>query len=114
MSRSSARDERNEPHGHVELGRIFRPQRRAGGVNAGSGDANFRPRTAVEAAADTGSPEAALRRPLALSRDRELVIVRDRAYRISGQERALMTELGKFRTIAVSDLAEYRYAPHTG
>ena len=43
------------------------------------------------------------------SRERQLVFLRDRGYRVSAQERELLVEIGKFRTIAVSDLLEYRY-----
>ena len=113
MSRSSARNERNEEHGDVELGRMPLSQGRSGGANASGGDDKFKPRSAVEAEGGAGTPEPALRQPQALSRDRELVVVRDRAYRVSGRERALMTELGRFRTVAVTDLAEYRYGHHT-
>jgi hypothetical protein len=113
MSRSTAREERDEQHEHTELGRMVLSQGRSGGASASSGDGKIRPRSAVEAAGADGTPEPASRRPQALSRDRELLLVRDRAYRISGRERALMTELGRFRTVAVTDLAEYRYGHHT-
>ncbi len=112
MSRSSARDERNEQHGPVELGRMLLSQGSAGPPTpSNSGDVVTNRR---EPEATTGDPSATPYRPQALSREREVVIVRDRAYRISSQERELLTELGRFRTVAVCDLAEHGYANHQG
>jgi len=52
--------------------------------------------------------------PTALIRSRDPVFVRNRSYRISAAEREMMTEIGKFRTIAVGDLARHRYANEPG
>ena len=52
--------------------------------------------------------------PTALVRSRGLVFVRNRSYRISPAEREMMTEIGKFRTIAVADLARHRYPNEAG
>jgi hypothetical protein len=52
--------------------------------------------------------------PTALIRSRDLVFVRNRRYRISAAERGMMTEIGKFRTIAVGDLARHRYPNEPG
>jgi len=47
--------------------------------------------------------------PAALSRSRDIVFVRNRRYRVSSAERELMTQVGKFGTIAVQDLARQYY-----
>jgi hypothetical protein len=101
MSRSS-RDERETPE-QEPLGRMLLSEGRGGGTSNN-----------VEPKANSGTenevsllPE--IGRPQTLGREREPFVIRDRTYQISARELVLMSEVGKFRTIAVTDLAEYRY-----
>src|SRR5947207_1741897 len=49
-----------------------------------------------------------------LSREPDLVVFRGHSYRLSAAERETMREIGRFRTVAVEDLAHYRYAGKPG
>lgn len=47
-----------------------------------------------------------------LSRDRELIAGRTYAYRVSPAEMETLAQIGRFRTVAVDDLARFRYRGH--
>ena len=49
-----------------------------------------------------------------LSREPEVRLFRGHAYRLSPAQRETMREIGRFRTIAVKDLARYRYGGNSG
>jgi hypothetical protein len=120
MSRSGSRDEREQANEAPELGRMVLPQGRSGGATSASDEAKEeqpRPCSDRRPAAEPRSlsvvgPER--EQPTALIRSRDLVFVRNRGYRISSAEREMMTEIGKFRTIAVADLARHRYPNEAG
>src|SRR5690242_19446317 len=48
------------------------------------------------------------------SRERQLLAGRDYAYHVSRAELEAMSDIGRFRTIAVEDLARQRYNGNTG
>ena len=60
-------------------------------------------------ASELPAPPAALGVQDRSSRSRDIVLVRNYAYNVSSAERALLPDVGKFRTVAVSDLLRYRY-----
>jgi len=115
MSRSGSRDEREQANETPELGRMVLSQGRSGGATSASDEAKkdqAGPSSDRRPTAEPGSlsvvvPEREQR--TALIRSRDLVFVRNRSYRISSVELEMMTEIGKFRTIAVGDLARHRY-----
>jgi hypothetical protein len=120
MSRSGSRDEREQANEAPELGRMVLPQGRSGGATSASYEAkeeqsgpssNRRPTSEPRSLSIVGRQRE---QPTALIRSRDLVFVRNRGYRISSAEREMMTEIGKFRTIAVADLARHRYAKEPG
>lgn len=94
------RDER-ELSEQEPLGRMLLSQGRSGG-NAASGDQE-RPKSNTAAARNIF--ENRLPDP-----EREILSLRNREYRITGREFALMTDIGMFRTVAIGDLAEYKYS----
>jgi hypothetical protein len=99
MSRSS-RDER-EISNQDSLGRMVHSQGRSGGSVADDDGQKSKSRTSTS---EGERAEGAQRDP-----DREVTVIRDRSYQISPRELALMTDIGKFRTVSVADIAEYRY-----
>ena len=115
MSRSSRdeRDQANEPWGRTLLS-----QHRSGGATSAEGNqeqstnCHIQQPVAEFPSQSVGWPER--EHSAAPRRSRDLVFVRNRAYRISSAARQLITEVGKFRTIAVADLARYRYASEPG
>lgn len=115
MSRSSARDE-DERDGQLPgLGRMVLSQGRSGGANSDGATAVETDQKHIRGTqASTEDSALGLSRPEPVSHERETILVRDRAFRISPQERELMMELGRFRTVAVADLAEFRYANRAG
>ena len=119
MSRSGSRDEREQANEAPEPGSLVLSQGRSGGATSASDEAKEQsgPRSDRQPTAEPRPlsivvPER--EQPTALIRSRDLVFVRNRSYRISSAEREMMTEIGKFRTIAVADLARYRYANEPG
>src|SRR5580693_4128853 len=111
MSRSSRdeRDQANEPWGWTLLS-----QDRSGEATSAEGNQDQSTSCHIQQPV-AGSPSRSIRWPerehsAAPRRSRDLVFVRNRAYRVSSSARQLITEVGKFRTIAVADLARYRYA----
>jgi hypothetical protein len=120
MSRSGSRDERDQANQAPQLGRIILSQGRSGGATSASDEANEEESRLGSNRKQTAEPRPLSifvpdrEQPTALSRSRDLVFVRNRSYRISSAERELMTEVGKFRTIAVADLARHRYSNEPG
>src|ERR1700694_3733529 len=112
MSRSDSRDERDQANEARQLGRMVLSQGRSGGATSAEGNeeqstnCHNRHPVAEPRSLSVRSPEP--EHSAALGRSRDLVFVRNRAYRISSAEWELMTEVGKFRTIAVADLARHR------
>jgi len=110
MSRSSRdeRDQTNEP-----LGRMLLAQGRSGGATSAEGNeersTNCHTRQPVAEPPSQSVPPPEREHSTAVARSCDLVFVGNRSYRISSAEREIMTEVGKFRTIAVADLARYRY-----
>lgn len=115
MSRSGSRDEREQANEAPEPGSLVLSQGRSGGATSASdeakkeqsGPSSDRRPTAEPRSLSMVGPER--EQPTAPIRSRGLVFVRDRSYRISAAERELMSEIGKFRTIAVADLSYHRY-----
>src|SRR5215470_4113527 len=100
MSRGSSRGDRGEE----DLTRQWAP--RSTGANclersSSAGPANSRPGVHLEA-----DPRPAFR----LGRVRKTVFLRDRQYRISKSEQALLTTIGTFRAVALNDLVNFQYA----
>src|SRR5713226_8721705 len=120
MSRSGSRDEREQANEAPELGRMVSSQGRSGGATSARDEAKEgKPRpcsdqrpTAEPRSLSVVGPER--EQPTALIRSRDLVFVRNRSYRINSAERETMTEIGKFRTIAMADLARHRYPKEPG
>ena len=119
MSRSGSRDEREQANEVPEPGSLVLSQGRSGGATSASDEAKEQPGprsdrqlTAESRPLSIVVPER--EQPTALIRSRDLVFVRSRSYRISAAEREMMTEIGKFRTIAVADLARHRYLNQEG
>ena len=115
MSRSGSRDERDQANEAPELGRMVLSQGRSGGATSASNEANEEQSSPCSDRRPTAEPRPLSivvperEQPTVLIRSRDLVFVRNRSYRISSAEREMMTEIGKFRTIAVADLARHRY-----
>lgn len=114
MSRSSARDDRDESLEEQRGDPVDRPQ--SGSASPGSAASASGEYTAEQAenhaGTDRESPQTLYvshERPTLPSRSRERVIVRGRTIHVSAAERVLMTEIGTFRTLAISDLVQYRY-----
>ena len=117
MSRSS-RDERDQASEPPQLGRMPLSQGRSGGATSTEAiqePSRNRPNRKPTAEPRSLSiPFLGREQPTALSRSRDMVFVRNRGYRVSSAERGLMTEVGKFRTIAVQDLARHCYPSERG
>ena len=120
MSRSGSRDEREQANEAPELGRMVLSQGRSVGATSARDEvkeeqprpcSDQRP-TAEPRSLSVVGPER--EQPTALIRSRDLVFVRNRGYRISSAERETMTEIGKFSTIAIADLACHRYPNEPG
>ena len=120
MSRSDSRDERNQANEAPELRRMVLSQGRSGGATSASDEAkkeqsgpssDRRPTAEPRSLSIVGSERE---QPTVPIRSRDLLFVRNRSYRISSAEREMMTEIGKFRTIAVADLARQRYPKEPG
>jgi hypothetical protein len=114
MSRNSDRDDRDEPVEEQRGEPVDRSQSRsassesaasANGEYASEQDDNH-PGTGRESPQTLHLPHE---RPTLPSRSRERVVLRGRNIHVSAAERVLMTEIGTFRTLAVSDLIQYRY-----
>jgi len=115
MSRSGARDERDESPEEQRPELTDRRQSSSDGseaaVSANAEDTTDRQRE-NHARRDRESRQSlhvSLERSTLPSRSRERVGARGRTIHISAAEHALMAEIGTFRTLAVSDLAQYRY-----
>ena len=114
MSRSSDRDDRDESVEEQRGDPVDRPQ--SGSASPGSAASANGEYSADQgenhAGTDRESPQplyVSHERPTLPSRSRQRVNVRGRTIHISAAERVLMTEIGTFRTLAVSDLVQYRY-----
>jgi hypothetical protein len=119
MSRSGSRDEREQANEALELGSLVLSQGRSGGATSASDEAKERPGPRSDRQLTAESRPLSIvvptrEQPTALIRSRDLVFVRNRSYRISSAEREMMTEIGKFRTIAVADLTRHRYDNEPG
>ena len=119
MSRSGSRDEREQANEAPEPGSLVLSQGRSGGATSASDEAKEQPgprsdRQLTAESRPLSIVVPAREQPTALIRSRDLVFVRNRGYRISSAEREMMTEIGKFRTIAVADLARHRYPNEPG
>src|SRR5689334_9791182 len=115
MSRNDTRDERDQQPEEEQLGRMLLSQGRSGGANGeDSNDAQHVsfPKHIGPKRAEASSRLASMGRehPGSPSRSREAVTLRDRTYRISAAEQVLLTEVGRFRTVVVTDLAHFLYA----
>jgi hypothetical protein len=112
MSRSG-RDERDQAAEPPQFGRVPLSQGPSGGV--ASTEANQEPsrncpnQKPISEPQSRSIPFREREQLAALSRSRDIVFVRKRSYRVSSAERELMTQIGKFRTIAVQDLARQHY-----
>jgi hypothetical protein len=119
MSRSGSRDEREQANEAPEPGSLVLSQGRSGGATSASDEAKEQPGPRSDRQPTAESQPLSIvvperEQPTALIRSRDLVFVRNRGYRISSAEREMMTEIGKFRTIAVADLARHRYDNEPG
>jgi len=109
----SGRDERDQAAEPPQLGGMPLSPGRSGG--AASTDGNQEPSRNRPNQKPISQPQARSipfperEQPAALSRSRDIVFVRNRRYRVSSAERELMTQVGKFGTIAVQDLARQYY-----
>ena len=113
MSRSGSRDEREQANEAPQPGRMVLSRGRSGGATSASYEAKEQPgpRSDQQPTSEPRSLSVVVperEQPTALIRSRDLVFVRNRSYRISSAERETMTEVGKFRTIVVADLARHR------
>ena len=114
MSRDSSRDQRDEPREQESLGMVLSQGRSGGSSSSGSDDTEHATRhlnsdakrSATQQQREHGANPGAKDRA---SRSRDEVLVRSHVYKVSSAERALLTDVGKFRTVAVSDLLRYRY-----
>jgi hypothetical protein len=119
MSRSDSRDDRDQANEAQPLGRMVLSQGRSGGAASANDEVNKEHSTNCQTQPGTAEPRSLSipperEQPTAPGRSRDLVFVRNCSYRISSAERELMTEVGKFRTIAVADLARHRYPNQPG
>ena len=119
MSRSGSRDEREQANEAPEPGSLVLSQGRSGGATSASDEAKEQPGPRSDRQLTAESRPLSIVVPereqtTALIRSRDLVFVRNRGYRISSAEREMMTEIGKFRTIAVADLSRHRYPNDDG
>lgn len=120
MSRSDSRDDRDQANEAPQLGRMVLSQGRSGGAASANDKVNQEQSRACTNRGPTAEPRPQSipsperEQPIVLRRFRDLVLVRNRSYRISSAEREVMTEVGKFRTIAVADLAHHRYPNEPG
>lgn len=112
MSRSGARDERDESPEEQSPELTDRRQsssdRSEAAVSANSEDTTYRqPENHVRRDRESRrSLHVSLERSTMLSRSREGAGVHGRTIHISAAEHALMAVIGTFRTLAVSDLAQ--------
>ena len=108
MSRDSGRDERDKFREQDRLGGMVLSLGRSGGsLSSGSEDTE---QAIGRLNGDAKRGASQLREyPAGLgvngraSRSRDVLLVRNHAYSVSPAERALLTDVGKFRTVAVSD-----------
>jgi len=113
MSRNDTRDERDQHTEQEQLGRMVLSQGRSGGggsdLSSGGHQGRKGESGGAEGSARKAVPSQSKGRDQSHSRSRETVRQPDRAYHLSAAERSLMAEVGKFRIIAVADVAEFRY-----
>src|SRR5262249_6044325 len=96
------------PHRRHDLGRAVAPLERINMDRDIDRDEERQPEQEIR-------PDRELQQPTHSREDRHRTSVqdRDRTFHISPDERETMQELGKFRVIALKDLAEYRYPSNT-
>ncbi len=115
MSRDTSRDERNEFREQGQMGRMVLSQARSGGSSSSGSDDTEQATGHLNSDAKRNAAEQQREHPANLSakdrasRSRDVVLVRNRAYHVSPAECALLADVGKFRTISVSDLLRHRY-----
>src|ERR1043165_129138 len=109
MSRDSSRDERDQPREQESLGRMVLSQGRYGGATSSSSDevgqSTKPPHDRAEDDVVQPEREQVNHGPHGReARARDPILARGRVYHVSPAERAVICDIGKFRTVALSDL----------